>query len=49
MTLLKGSNYIKSKISNLIYYLNEKIMKLKKFLIRYYPPGILLEYVRSNG
>lgn len=24
-------------------------MKLKKFLLRYYPPGILLEYVRSNG
>lgn len=25
------------------------LMKLKKFLLRYYPPGILLEYVRSNG
>ena len=24
-------------------------MKLKKILIRYYPPGITLEYVRSNG
>ena len=24
-------------------------MKLKKFLLRYYPPGILLEYVRSSG
>lgn len=24
-------------------------MKLKKFLLRYYPPGILLEYVRANG
>jgi dynein assembly factor with WDR repeat domains 1 len=24
-------------------------MKLKKFLLRYYPPGILLEYVRNNG
>lgn len=24
-------------------------MKLKKFLLRYYPPGILLEYVRGNG
>ena len=25
------------------------IMKLKKFLIRYYPPGIILEYLKSNG
>lgn len=25
------------------------IMKLKKFLLRYYPPGIILEYVKSNG
>ena len=24
-------------------------MKLKKFLLRYYPPGILLEYVRNSG
>jgi dynein assembly factor with WDR repeat domains 1 len=24
-------------------------MKLKKFLIRYYPPGVLLEYIRGNG
>lgn len=24
-------------------------MKLKKFLLRYYPPGILLEYIRGNG
>lgn len=24
-------------------------MKLKKFLLRYYPPGILLEYIKSNG
>jgi len=24
-------------------------MKLKKILIRYYPPGITLEYSRSNG
>ena len=24
-------------------------MKLKRFLLRYYPPGIILEYVRSNG
>lgn len=24
-------------------------MKLKRFLIRYYPPGIILEYIRSNG
>lgn len=24
-------------------------MKLKKFLLRYYPPGILLEYIRNNG
>lgn len=24
-------------------------MKLKKFLIRYYPPGIILEYQKSNG
>ena len=24
-------------------------MKLKKILIRYYPPGITLEYIRSNG
>lgn len=24
-------------------------MKLKKFLIRYFPPGIIIEYERSNG
>ena len=24
-------------------------MKLKKFLLRYYPPGIILEYSKSNG
>lgn len=24
-------------------------MKLKKFLLRYYPPGIILEYLKSNG
>ena len=24
-------------------------MKLKKFLLRYYPPGILLEYMRNSG
>lgn len=24
-------------------------MKLKKILLRYYPPGITLEYVRGNG
>jgi len=24
-------------------------MKLKKILIRYFPPGIILEYTRSNG
>lgn len=24
-------------------------MKLKKFLLRYYPPGIILEYVRNSG
>lgn len=24
-------------------------MKLKKFMLRYYPPGIILEYERSNG
>lgn len=24
-------------------------MKLKKFLLRYYPPGIVLEYIKSNG
>ena len=24
-------------------------MKLKKILVRYYPPGITLEYSRSNG
>lgn len=24
-------------------------MKLKKFLLRYYPPGIILEYVKTNG
>lgn len=26
-----------------------KQMKLKRFLIRYYPPGIILEYVKGNG
>jgi len=24
-------------------------MKLKRFLLRYFPPGIILEYIRSNG
>lgn len=24
-------------------------MKLRRFYLRYYPPGIILEYVRSNG
>lgn len=24
-------------------------MKLKKFLLRYFPPGIILEYLKSNG
>jgi len=24
-------------------------MKLKRFLLRYYPPGIILEYQKSNG
>jgi len=24
-------------------------MKLKKFLLRYYPPGIILEYIKSNN
>ena len=24
-------------------------MKLKRFLLRYYPPGIILEFLRSNG
>ena len=24
-------------------------MKLKKILLRYFPPGITLEYIRSNG
>lgn len=24
-------------------------MKLKKFLLRYYPPGIIIEYIKSNG
>jgi len=24
-------------------------MKLKRFLLRYYPPGIILEYTRKNG
>lgn len=24
-------------------------MRLKKILLRYFPPGITLEYVRSNG
>jgi len=24
-------------------------MKLKRFLLRYYPPGIILEYLRTNG
>ena len=30
-------------------YLDKVKMKLKKFLLRYYPPGILLEYVRNSG
>jgi len=24
-------------------------MKLKRFLLRYFPPGVILEYERSNG
>jgi hypothetical protein len=24
-------------------------MKLKRFLLRYHPPGIILEYLRKNG
>lgn len=24
-------------------------MKLKKLLLRYYPPGVILEYAKSNG
>jgi dynein assembly factor with WDR repeat domains 1 len=24
-------------------------MKLKRFLLRYFPPGIILEYQRTNG
>ena len=24
-------------------------MKLKRFLLRYHPPGIILEYTRSSG
>ena len=24
-------------------------MKLKKFLLRYYPPGIILEYEKTSG
>lgn len=24
-------------------------MKLKRFLLRYYPPGITIEYIKSNG
>lgn len=32
-----------------VIILSNFIMKLKKFLLRYYPPGIILEYVKSNG
>lgn len=24
-------------------------MRLKRFLLRYYPPGIILEYIRKDG
>lgn len=24
-------------------------MKLRRFLLRYHPPGIILEYMRKNG
>ncbi len=24
-------------------------MKIKRFLLRYYPPGIFIEYIKSNG
>lgn len=24
-------------------------MKLKKFFLRYFPPGVILEYQKSNG
>jgi dynein assembly factor with WDR repeat domains 1 len=24
-------------------------MKLKRFLLRFHPPGIILEYMRKNG
>ena len=32
-----------------IFKKNKNNMKLKRFLLRYYPPGIILEYTRSNG
>ena len=32
-----------------LYKLIFRKMKLKRFLLRYYPPGIILEYLRSNG
>ena len=24
-------------------------MKIKRFLLRYHPPGIFIEYIKSNG
>ena len=25
------------------------VMRIKRFLLRYYPPGIFIEYIKSNG
>jgi len=41
---LKYQNILKNKQRPYFYK-----MKLKRFLLRYYPPGIILEYMRSNG
>jgi dynein assembly factor with WDR repeat domains 1 len=32
-----------------IVVLKRAIMKLKRFLLRYHPPGIILEYLRKSG
>ena len=32
------------KLQFIFYYYYCKTMKLKRFLLRYYPPGVILEY-----
>lgn len=42
-------SFLNLNIIFLYYSLKNQKMKLKRFLLRYYPPGIILEYVKKNG